>query len=196
MECLPSGTYEELVTRFLKSREFQFTHNALVADIKILLKALKLADDRQKPVLMRALYKEFFSMVEADLYLINQFNPYDNYTDKDTFIPKFKKTYRKHAEDFKKADLHKKYQSAEFGHFLILVERRHHFTHPKGRPSLQVKPIDLTTLESVFETYSAHINALMKNVGFELRLPSGATQEDFEQLVARLRAEDARHNPV
>src|SRR5689334_19423378 len=37
---------------------------------------------------------EFFSMVEADLYLINQLNPYGGYADKDPLTTKFKKTYR------------------------------------------------------------------------------------------------------
>jgi hypothetical protein len=194
MECLPSETEEELVKRFLKSREFQFTHNALVADIRILFEALKLATDQQKPVLIRALYKEFFSMVEADLYLINQFNPYDGYNDNQPLTRKFKKSYRKHAKDFKKADLHTKYQSAEFGHFLAIIDKRHHFTHPKGRPSLKVIADDLTKLEYVFNIYRVHINALMTDVGFELQLPITATQEDANRLLARLKAEDTRLN--
>jgi hypothetical protein len=53
MECLPSETEEELVSRFVKSREFQFTHNALIADIRILFEALTLAADEQKPFLIR-----------------------------------------------------------------------------------------------------------------------------------------------
>jgi hypothetical protein len=196
MECLPTETFDELIARFIKSREFQFTHNSLVADIKVLHEALKLADAQQKPILTRALYKEFFSMIEADLYLINQFNPCDGYADKDPFNAKFKKTYRKHAADFKKADLHKKYQSAEFRHFLAVVDRRHHFTHPKGRPSLKVASDDLSKLEQVFETYRLHINALMTGVGFEICLPASATEQDAQQLIARLNAEDARLNSI
>src|SRR5258706_14821873 len=88
MECLPSQSFEELLSRFIKSREFQFTHNALVADINILVESVSLASEQQKPVFIRALYKEFFSMVEANLYLINQFNPYDGYSDKDTIVTK------------------------------------------------------------------------------------------------------------
>lgn len=195
MECLSSETFEALVSRILKCREFQFTHNALIADIKILLETLKVTSDQQRPVLIRAIYKEFFSMVEADLYLINQFNPYVGYNDKTNLTLKFKKTYRKHAEDFKKAELHKKYQNEEFGNFLALIEKRHHFTHPKGRPSLNVVDQDLANLERVFEIYRAHINAFMTGVGFELRLRPNATQEDANRLIARLKTEDARLNP-
>jgi hypothetical protein len=190
MECLQFGSVEELTARFKNSREFQKTHNALVADIVKLYKIATAVESFIQPTLIRALYKEFFSMVEADLYLINQFNPYQGYDDKETIVPKFKKTYRKHSQDFKKAGIHQQYQSAEFRYFLTMVSKRHGFTHPKGRHSIKVVVDDITLFKKVFDTYRAHINTLMTDVGFEIHLPPSTSQAEFDALMKKLLSED------
>ena len=130
-------------------------------------------------------------MVDADLYLINQYNPYEGYDDRDTIKPKFKKTYRKHSQDFKKAGIHEQYQSTEFRHFLSMVEKRHEFTHPKGRQSIKVQLDDLTLFKRVFDIYRTHINTLMTNVGFEVHLPLSTSQADFDAMMKKLLEQDA-----
>lgn len=61
-------------------------------------------DPDLRDILIRAAFKEFFSMIEADLYLINQFNPYPGFDNMAPLVAKFKKTYRQHRKDFKKRE--------------------------------------------------------------------------------------------
>ncbi len=110
MECIPQGSFAELISNGKKMGEFQRTHNLLAGDIDRLLEVYRECSEAQKPALARAIYKEFFSMVEADLYLINQFNPYQGFDDMHTMVPKFKKTYKHHGVTFEKAKIHEKYK--------------------------------------------------------------------------------------
>jgi hypothetical protein len=171
MECIPQGSLAELTSNAKKMGEFQRTHNLLVDDIGILLEVYGQSGDAQKPALARAIYKEFFSMVEADIYLINQFNPYQGFDDMHKIVQKFKKTYKYHSVTFKKANIHEKYKSIEFLHFLRAIGKRNDFTHPKGRISLTIGPDDIKAIERIFEAYRLHVNALMTDVGLSVESP-------------------------
>jgi len=173
MECIEKSSLAELHDTFQKMREFQLTHNALKKDIEHLYSLTINANNPPAilAALIRACHKEFFSLVEGDLYLINQFNPYTGYSDRDPMVAKFKKTYRHHTQVFKKHGLYEKFQSASFQSFLLLTEKRHGFTHPKGRQSLLAKQEDLLLFDAVFLAYNDHINALMANVGVSVEVP-------------------------
>lgn len=172
MECIEKDSLAEVMETFSKMREFQLTHNRLKKDVDQLyaLANTEPIDSVIREVLLRASIKEFFSMVEADLYLINQFNPYDGFSPKATIVDKFKKTYRRHAQAFKKEALNSKYQSTSFRFFLMMLEKRHGFTHPMGRPSLRINEEGLKLYTTVYITYIEHVNALMRNVGVSTQL--------------------------
>lgn len=117
------------------------------------------------PVLIRRAYREFLSLVEADLNLINQFNPYPNYIETAKLIQKFKKTSRHHSATFLKEKLNLTYQSASFKQFLEIKFLRDELTHPKAATVLAMKNTNYLLLKTVFGTYNDHVNALMVDIG-------------------------------
>jgi hypothetical protein len=73
--------------------EFQRVQNELRQDFILIYDiALSIENEpeRFKP-LIRACLRELFSLIDADLFLYNQWNPYYNYDDKERFSVKFKK---------------------------------------------------------------------------------------------------------
>lgn len=173
MECISVGSLEEQINIMRKMIEMQRTHNMLAKDIEILTQIAKENSskaERIKP-LIRACIKELFSLVEGDLYLINQFLPYYGYNDMDNLSRKFKKTYRHHAKSFKKEILKQTYQSKSYGRLYRLKLKRDEIVHPKGRQGIEVTMEDLDEVISVYQEYRSYIIQLMTNIGFSATLP-------------------------
>src|SRR5690349_16834024 len=89
---------------FQNMRIFQLVHNELRKDFEAIyeLAKNKIDDIEVAKPLIRGCIKELFSLIEADIYLLNQFNPYLGYNEKDSFTKKFKKTYKHHGRTFNK----------------------------------------------------------------------------------------------
>lgn len=173
MECIQVGSMEEQFALMQKMTEMQRTHNVLAKDIEVLTEITKentINAERIKP-LIRACIKELFSLVEGDLYLINQFLPYEGYDDKDNLNRKFKKTYRHHAKSFKKEKIKQDYQSKSYGRFYRLKLKRDDIVHPKGRQGINVSLADLDEVIAVYQEYRSYIIQLMTNIGFSIQLP-------------------------
>lgn len=86
MECIQVGSFEEQLHIVQKMSIMQLTHNKLAKDFEMLTEICKENinnTERIKP-LIRACIKELFSLVEVDLFLINQFLPYTGYDDKES----------------------------------------------------------------------------------------------------------------
>ena len=173
MECIPVGTLEEQFAIMQKMSIMQRTHNALAKDFETLAAIAKENSDdaeRIKP-LIRACIKELFSLVEGDLYLINQYLPYEGYTDTDNLSKKFKKTYRHHSKSFKKEELKIQYQSKYYGRLYRLKQKRDDIVHPKGLQAIDVVATDLNEVIDVYQEYRMYIIQLMTNIGFSVQLP-------------------------
>ena len=173
MECVEVNSFGEQFLYMQKMNEMQRTHNILAKDIETLAAIAKeqVSDNERIQPLIRACIKELFSLVEADLFLINQFNPYPDYKEMDDLGRKFKKTYRHHAKTFNKEDIQKSYQSRFYGMFYALKWKRDEFMHPKGRTSISVTTNDLINLNQVYETYRKFVITLMTNVGVSIKIP-------------------------
>src|SRR5690606_6521470 len=50
--------------------------------------------NEESEFLIRPFCKEVFSLMEVDIYLLNQLHPYPEYRDEDRFICKFKNTFQ------------------------------------------------------------------------------------------------------
>jgi hypothetical protein len=174
MECVEVTSFEEQMLYMQKMSEMQRTHNTLAKDMETLVAIAKeqASDNERIQPLIRASIKEFFSLVEADIFLVNQFNPYPDYKERDDLGRKFKKTYRHHARTFKKEDVQKAYQSRFYGMFYVLKEKRDELMHPKGRTSICVTTDDLNTVNLVYETYRKFVITLMTNVGVSFKVPA------------------------
>lgn len=173
MECIPVGSFEEQLNIMQKMSEMQRTHNTLAKDIEVLTEIAKENTDNADRIqpLIRACIKELFSLVEGDLYLINQFLPYDGYDDKDHLNQKFKSTYRHHAKSFKKEKIKQEYQSKSYGRLYRLKLKRDDIVHPKSRQGINVTLRDLDEVIVVYNEYRNYIIQLMANIGFSTQLP-------------------------
>jgi len=166
-------SFDELVDKAQKMRTFQIVHNELKKDFTSIYEiALQNSDDlnNQSP-LIRACVKELFSLIEADLYLLNAFNPYPNYHDKTSFTEKLKKTFKQHATIFDKAGLQYAFKSKYFKDLLNLKFIRDRTTHPKGKESLIVTSEDLKLVNRFYLIYTKFIGAMMENVFVSVQLP-------------------------
>jgi hypothetical protein len=177
MECVEVNSFNEQMVFMQKMSEMQRTHNLLAKDIETLIVIAKEQEDNDQRIqpLIRACIKELFSLIEADLFLINQFIPYPDYSDRDDLGRKFKKTYRHHAKTFKKEEVQKQFQSKFYGRLYGLKWKRDEIVHPKGRTSIDVSINDLTAVSEIYETYRKFVITLMTNVGVSIKLPI----EDF-----------------
>jgi hypothetical protein len=140
MECIEVGSFEEQLNIMQKMGMMQRTHNALAKDFETLAEIANENRDnfgRIEP-LVRACIKEFFSLVEGDLYLINKYLPYEGYDEMDNLSKRFKKTYRHHSISFKKQQIKQEYQSKSYGRFYRLKLKRDEIVHPKGLQSIAV----------------------------------------------------------
>jgi hypothetical protein len=173
MYCIPVGSLEEQLTILQKMTTMQRTHNALAKDLETLIAIARENgnhSERIKP-LIRACIKEFFSLVEGDLYLINQFLPYNGYDDREHLNKKFKNTYRHHAKSFQKEQVKNQFQSKAYGRLYRLKLKRDGIVHPKGLHVLEVDTADLDEVSRVYEEYRGYVIQLMTNIGFSIHLP-------------------------
>lgn len=152
---------------------FQLVHNELRKDFEMIYELAKSklnVAEIIKP-LIRGCIKELFSLIEADIYLLNQFNPYCDYNDKDNFSKKFKKTFKHHALTFNKQGANLNFNSRHFKLLLIEKRKRDSVTHPKGKQSILVQQSDLESINDLFKKYNSFINELMTNVFISTKIP-------------------------
>lgn len=160
---IPSDKFLE-TARFMSM--FQVLHNALRIDFQSVYDYTKNNLDNNKigEPLIRVCYKELFSFIEADIYTYNQFLPYPKYSDRDSFITKFKKTYKYHAKMFNKLDISNQFNSSNIELLVRLKEKRDKLTHPKGFDSIEVRSDNLKEVYSMYEKYTKYIRELMTGV--------------------------------
>ncbi|MDM1521516.1 hypothetical protein [Myroides odoratimimus] len=172
MHCIQVDSFEEQIRIVQKMSMMQRTHNKLAEDFEFLKIITKKAIDENEisQPLIRACIKEFFSLVEGDLFLINQYLPYKEYSDKDNLINKFKKTFRHHSESFEKVKIKDSYQSKSYEKFYRLKLKRDQIVHPKSLQSIDVSIQDFNDTSDVYSEYRNYILQLMTNIGFSSQI--------------------------
>lgn len=148
-----------------KIADFQIVHNELRKGFLLIydLAITKSENEELKP-LIRACYKEMFSLIEADIYLLNQFNPYPDYNDKEDLITKFKETFKQHSKTFNKGTINLNFNNSSF--FLLKENKkiRDELTHPKERKSIDVDISQLEKLYCLYQKYNDFVAELMTNI--------------------------------
>lgn len=174
MYCIKVNSFQEQFEIIQKMSLMQHTHNKLARDFEILTEISKENinhEERLKP-LIRACIKEFFSLVEGDLFLINQFLPYERFDDKESISIKFKKTFRHHSESFKKQNIKQEYQSKSYVKLYRLKIKRDQIVHPKSLVGIDVNINDFNNVVIVYQEYRNYIIQLMTNIGFSTQIPN------------------------
>lgn len=122
---------------FLKAenamREFQKIHNIIRKDYMELINMTEKHKSMKKEFdsLYRACLKGLFSIIEADIFGLNNLDRYEGYSDKHSFETKFKSTLKQVCETWNKTDLQKKYFDQKYRELKELKKKRDELIHPK-----------------------------------------------------------------
>ena len=156
--------YSEFLAAGVAMLKFQKIHNIIRDDYMELLNLTQKynSDRTQFNSLYRACLKGFFSIIEADIFGFNNLDPYENYSDKDSFEIKFKKTLKQIGETWNKTHLQKKYLDEKYRELKKLKKKRDELIHPKKVEHLhEASDSEFELLKQVFKDYDLFMNSLM-----------------------------------
>ena len=147
--------------------KFQKIHNIIRPDFMILLEFTESQkkDEKLFNALYRACLLRFFTLIEADIYGLNQLDMYEGYDDKkDRFIEKFKETFKQICKTWRKEELQKKYFDTKLQTLKNLKLKRDELVHPKEITHIHAaSESDFLKLKGAYQDYDQFINALMDN---------------------------------
>ena len=156
-------------------RKFQGIHNIIQPDFLILLKITEeqKLNEKEFDALYRACLTRFFTLIEADIYGLNQLDMYDGYDDKkDRFIEKFKETYKQICKTWNKVDLQKQYFDSKLQGLVELKKKRDELVHPKELDHIhKASELNFQVLKAVFKDYDNFINDLMNDFFLRTTIP-------------------------
>jgi hypothetical protein len=144
--------------------EYQKRHNLIRKDYELLL---EITESQSKEAdkfnsLFRASLKGFLSLIESDIYGLNQIDPYNGYSDNHCFEDKFKKTFKKVCQTWGKEDLITKYLDSKYSALKNLKKKRDKLIHPKKAVDILFANHDeLNLLKEGFRDYTNLIHSIM-----------------------------------
>ena len=146
--------------------EYQERHNIIRKDYEELLELTRnhQNDELKFDTLFRAALKSFFSLIESDVYGLNEIDKYQGYNDFERFEVKFKKTFNKICTTWNKPELISKYLDHHFGNLISLKKKRDNLIHPKKKEDILKATLEeFEQLKKEFENYKKMIHSLMDN---------------------------------
>lgn len=155
--------------------KYQRIHNIIRKDYQTLLTITekhKLLEN-EFDALYRSCLKGLFSMIEADIYGLNELDAYDHYKDKDTFEDKFKKTFKQVGRTWNKADRVQQFLDTKWKDLFELRKLRDQLIHPKEFEHMhKASASSFERVRSVFSDYDNFINDLMNDFFIEITIPT------------------------
>lgn len=151
--------------------EYQKRHNLIRKDYFLLLEITEFyqGESDKFDTLYRASLKGFLSLIESDIYGLNQIVQYDGYSDKHCFEDKFKKTFKKICQTWKKEAIIKEYLNNKYAKLKLLKNKRDSLIHPKKTTDIVCATVDLLNeLKEGFQDYTEMLHSIM--VGFNISI--------------------------
>ncbi|MEO9258268.1 MAG: hypothetical protein ABI207_07795 [Crocinitomicaceae bacterium] len=146
--------------------EYQLRHNIIRKDYEELITITEsfVENQIQFDALFRASLKSFFSLIESDIYGLNEIHKYIGYEDRHSFDDKFKKTFKNICATWNKPELISKYLDHHFGNLISLKKKRDRLIHPKKKEDiLKATFEEFEQLKKEFENYKNMLHSLMDN---------------------------------
>ena len=151
--------------------EFPPIHNTYREDGELIISQmdLNIDDEKKYQSYYRSIITIFFSIIEADIFYYNQFDPYLNYSDRHSFKEKFEKTFPKVCQTWSRQQLQEEYFSKNSTTIHKLRNVRNNLAHPKALEHLyKASWEDVEELKGAFKNYNEFIKDLMTNFMFQL----------------------------
>jgi hypothetical protein len=156
--------------------KFQIIHNLIRRDYLELLRITEehRSNERDFDALYRACLTRLFTLIEADIYGLNQLDMYEGYDDKkDRFIEKFKKTFKQICKTWNKEQLHKNYFDSKLQGLIDLKKKRDDLVHPKEEEHIhKASNKAFLNLKNVFGDYDKFMNDLMNDFFLSTKIDS------------------------
>jgi hypothetical protein len=150
--------------------EYQSLHNIIRKEFQTLLAITEKSKSENEnfTVLCNACLRSLFSLVEADLFGLNQLIPYNNFNERHSFKFKFKKTITNVCMKRDKKGLQKLFFETKYEKLTKLRKKRDLLLHPKE--SKDIQPLgenDFEKIKEVFSDYCDLIHNLMNGFFIE-----------------------------
>lgn len=158
--------YSQFLKAGVAMGEYQKIHNIIRKDyIELINLTEKHKHDKKEfDSLYRSSLKGLFSIIEADIFGLNNLDGYNNYSDKDSFEKKFKNTFKQVCKTWNKTELQTKYFDEKYQKLKELKKKRDELIHPKKVEHLhEASELEFEILKRVFNDYDSFINSLMNN---------------------------------
>ena len=156
--------YSEFLKAGVAMGKFMKIHNIIRKDYMELINVTEKhkTEKTEFDALYRACLKGLFSIIEADVFGLNNLDKYENYSDRDDFETKFKKTFKKVCKTWNKTGIQKKYFDEKYSNMKNLKKKRDELIHPKKMEHLhESNETDFEKVKEVFNDYDLFINKLM-----------------------------------
>jgi hypothetical protein len=157
---------EEFIKANLALSDFQKRHNIIRKDYELLLKLTNEFKENNERFnsLYRASLKGFFSLIESDIFGLNQLDQYENYNDNHCFEDKFKKTFKQICKTWNKQEIIQKYLDSKYEKLKIVKNKRDKLVHPKTSKDIIIASKEgYEELYNAFEDYKKMIHSIMNN---------------------------------
>lgn len=144
--------------------KYQKRHNIIRKDFELLLKIT--IENQEKPerfnTLYRACIKGILSLIESDIFGLNEVDIYEGYDDKHCFEDKFKRTFKQVCKTWNKSEIIQKYLDEKYGALKKVKSKRDKLIHPKNTEDIAIASISgYNELKDVFFDYTKMLHAIM-----------------------------------
>lgn len=155
--------------------QYQKIHNLIRLDYIELLKLTENSKNNkiEFDALYRASLKSLFTIIEADIYGLNNIDPYNNYSDRHSFEYKFKETFKQVCNTWNKVEICQTFFNTKYKNLKELRKRRDELVHPKNVAHIhEASENEFIKLKKGFTDYDDFINQLMDNffIGMEINI--------------------------
>lgn len=144
--------------------DYQKRHNIIRKDYEVLLAITdKYQNDIEKfDALYRASLKGFLSLIESDIFGLNQVDKFEGYSDKLSFEEKFKKTFKQICSTWNKDEIIQEYLDSKYGLLKSIKKKRDRLVHPKTSADIvNASKNEFLDLSRAFKDYYKMLHSIM-----------------------------------